>query len=306
MEMFLTSRPFRYLLFCLLTAVRPTYGQPEIAFISDTQAPMRVETVALKSNNNVEATGILFRDIQETKPASLLILGDVVNLGYKAKKWTRMDGYLDSCRRAGISVHALLGNHDVMTASAKGEAQFQRRFPDHNRLGYYRVMDSTAIVLLNSNFKKLTTVEIQTQQQWLQKLLAALDEDPAIVVIILACHHAPYSNSTIVGSSEGVQLNFVPAYLQSKKARLFITGHSHNFERFNLQGKDFLIIGGGGGLAQPLSTKPDRLRDLNPDYKPAFHYLLMNRKPGALHFTSRFLKEDFSGCQEGLLFSIPY
>jgi predicted phosphodiesterase len=298
---------YRDILICLVIAGNlSAYGQQQIAFLSDTQEPMWVEKLALKSNNNREATAIVFGDIVKTKPALLLILGDVVNLGYKEKKWSRMDSYLDSSRRAGITVHGLLGNHDVMTASARGEAQFQRRFPDHNRLGYYRVMDSTAIVLLNSNFKKLTKTEILAQEQWLQTILSAFDSDPAIAVVILTCHHAPYSNSRIVGSSEAVQRSFVPAYLQSKKARLFITGHSHNFERFTIRGKDFVVIGGGGGLSQPLSTKSDRLTDANPEYKPAFHYLLMKRKPGVLHLTSRLVKEDFSGCQDGLTFSVSY
>jgi len=160
--------------------------------------------------------------------------------------------------------------------------------------------------LLNSNFKKLSTQDLQNQQKWYESTIEHLDQDPAIAVIVVACHHAPYSNSTIVGSSESVQKYFVPAYIRSKKARLFITGHSHNFEHFKLQGKDFLVIGGGGGLAQPLSTKPDRLQDINPDYKPSYHYLVMHRKHGTLQFTSRYLKADFSGCQEGLSLSIAY
>lgn len=62
---------------------------------------MWVEKIVLKSNNNVQATQLAFNDILEKRPTSLFILGDVVTLGYKQKKWSRMDIYLDSCRRAG-------------------------------------------------------------------------------------------------------------------------------------------------------------------------------------------------------------
>lgn len=305
--MFLTTPPYIAILIYVILAVQSVaLGQPrDVVFVSDTQAPMWVEKLVLGSNNNVEATQLVLRDILQRRPASVFILGDVVTLGYKQKKWSRMDIFLDSCRQAGIPVRALLGNHDVMTRSRKGESQFQKRFPDHNRTGYYQVVDSVAIIFLNSNFSKLSPDDLDRQQSWLTSTLAALDSDPAVVTTIVACHHAPFSNSKIVGSSQNVQKYFVPSFLASSKAKLFITGHSHNYELFKYEGKDFLIIGGGGGLSQPL-TKEERLKDVSTTYKPQFHYLVMNRSAGQLCLTSRFLKDDFSGFTEGLSFSIPY
>ena len=296
--------------FCLTVSLLSgllSFGQPgEIVFVSDTQAPMWVEKLVLGSNNNVRATDLVLGDIVRRRPTSVFILGDVVTLGYKQKKWSRMDRFLDSCRKAGIPVRALLGNHDVMTRSRKGETQFQKRFPDHHRTGYYLVTDSVAMVFLNSNFSKLSDQDIATQQAWFTATLQALDEDRGVVATIVACHHAPYSNSKIVGSSKSVQQHFVPPFLSSRKAKLFITGHSHNYEQFRHGGKDFLIIGGGGGLSQPLSDKEDRFYDLSTTYKPQFHYLVMQRHRGQLCLTSRYLNEDFSGFSEGLSFSIAY
>lgn len=306
--MFLTILPYRASLIYVLMAVQSVaFGQSrDVVFVSDTQAPMWVEKMVLGSNNNVEATQLVLRDILQRRPASVFILGDVVTLGYKQKKWSRMDLFLDSCRRAGIPVRALLGNHDVMTRSRKGESQFQKRFPDHYRTGYYQVVDSVAVIFLNSNFSKLSAEDMSRQQSWLVSTLTALDADPAVVTTIVACHHAPFSNSKIVGSSRNVQKYFVPSFLSSSKAKLFITGHSHNYELFKHEGKDFLIIGGGGGLSQPLTDNEKRLNDVSATYKPQFHYLVMNRSAGQLCLTSRYLKSDFSGFTEGLSFSIPY
>lgn len=292
-------------LLCFVGRIVVVSAQPSIAFLSDTQAPMWVEKVVLKSNNNVQATGLVFRDILKQHPAALFILGDVVSLGYKEKKWIPMDRYLDSCRKTGIQVSALLGNHDVMTRSKKGEAQFQKRFPDHNRTGFYQVVDSVAVVFLNSNFSKLSPSDLEAQQTWYDKTLKLLESEKSTKAIIVACHHSPFTNSKVVGSSKSVQKYFVPRFLASKKTRLFISGHSHNYERFKNGGKDFLVIGGGGGLSQPLSTKEDRLEDVSPDYKPQFHYIIMKRSPGGLVLTSRYLKADFSGFTEGLSFTIP-
>ena len=274
----------------------------EIAFISDTQAPMAIEKIFLKSNQNERATALVFHDILKERPRALFILGDVVSLGYKGKKWTKMDRYLDSCRATGIQVSALLGNHDVMSKAKKGEHQFDIRFPNHVRTGFYQIIDSVAIVFLNSNFSKLSPADVEKQQAWLRTTLQMLDKDKTCLFTIVTCHHAPYSNSKIVGSSKKVQQNFVPDFIQSKKARLFITGHSHNYEHFVSEGKDFLVIGGGGGLGQPLSTSKERLDDISGNYKPSFHYVLVTRDKRTMTIASRFLKKDFLGFEKGISF----
>lgn len=302
----MTQRYFILLFFVATHFSGGTKAQSSIAFLSDTQAPMWVEKIILGSNKNIEATGLVFADILRQKPTALYILGDVVSLGYKESKWTRMDRYLDSCRTAGIRVSAILGNHDVMARPQKGEAKFQQRFPDHNRTGFYQILDSVAVIFLNSNFSKLAPPDLEAQQEWYTNTLMLLDKDVGVRVILVTCHHSPFTNSKIVGPSKNVQNYFVPGFLASSKAKLFISGHSHNFEQFKHEGKDFLVIGGGGGLSQPLSKKSGSMEDVSPTYKPMFHYVIMKRTPTGLAFVSRYLKPDFSDFAEGISFSVPY
>ena len=61
-----------------------------------------------------------------------------------------------------------------------------------------------------------------------------------------------------------------------------------------------MVIGGGGGLHQPLNEGTGCLPDLAKDYKPLFHYLTVQRKGGQLQVTSFHLKDDFSGFEKGL------
>lgn len=271
-----------------------------IAFASDTQAPMFIETIWLKAHHNRKATKKLFSEIENTQPGSLFLLGDVVNLGYSNKQWRPMDAYLQNLRSKGITVDAILGNHEVMGRAKAGQRKFQQRFPDHVRTGYVEVRDSVAIVLLNSNFKSLTKAEDEQQEAWYKNEITKLDADPAIQYIIISCHHSPFTNSKIVGCSKDVQEKFVPAFIQSKKGRLFLSGHCHNFEHYQMQGKDFMVIGGGGGLHQPLKTGDGCLPDLAKDYKPLFHYLTVQRKGNDLEVKSFELKDDFSGFVKGM------
>jgi UDP-2,3-diacylglucosamine pyrophosphatase LpxH len=274
----------------------------EMNFISDTQQPMLVEKIILKPTHNKKATSLLFSQIVKTKPQSVYMLGDVVSLGFNNRKWKRVDAFLNSCRKENTTVCGLLGNHDVMGRAKKGERNFDKRFPENVRTGYVSVTDSVAVILLNSNFSKLSATDKQKQNDWYQSQLNTLDTSEAIKAIIVTCHHAPYTNSIIVGSSSSVQQNFVPAFINSKKARLFITGHAHDFEHFKIKGKDFLVIGGGGGLHQPLSNSANKLPDLSMDYKPLFHYLSVKRVADELSVTSHFLSTDFNSFGDGHCF----
>jgi predicted phosphodiesterase len=270
-----------------------------LAFASDTQKPMWVETLFLKSNNNRQATKKIFNEFEQVKPRALFLLGDVVNLGYSDKQWKDVGGYIKNLRKHGIAVHAAMGNHEVMGQAKKGEEKFQTYFPEHVRTGYVKVVDSVAVVLLNSNFGKLTAAENKAQVDWYQKTLNGLDNDPSVLYIITGCHHSPFTNSKIVGCSKDVEQKFVEPFLASEKSRLFLSGHSHNFEHYQVKGKDFMVIGGGGGLHQPLKTGADCLPDVAADYKPEFHYLTVKRCAEGLQIKSYELRKDFTAFEEG-------
>ncbi len=276
----------------------------EIIFISDTQSPLWFEALLHKTNHNKIATKKILSDIVKRHPIAVYILGDVVSLGYSNRQWKPMDLYLDSLRSKGVNVDAILGNHEVLFCAKKGQKKFQDRFPNHVKTGYISIVDSVAVVLLNSNFNKLTTTENATQISWYKHTLDSLDADPSVLFIITGCHHSPYSNSKVVGSSKAVQEKFISTFFLSKKSRLFLSGHSHNFERFRQMEKDFLVIGGGGGLHQPLVKGKEALPDLSANYKPMFHYLSLHRNTNILHLTSLFLKPDFTGFDEGEKISI--
>lgn len=278
----------------------------EIVFLSDTQAPMWVERLVLRTHQNTRATTVIFDEIIRRRPPVLYWLGDIVSLGFRNNKWRIIDRFLGQCTEAGTSVYAIMGNHDVMGRPRKGARNFQQRFPDHSPTGYMQVTDGIAVVMLNSNFHIMSAADLVKQQTWYEATLHEADNNPAIQTVIVTCHHAPYSNSKLVGSSKLVQQRFVPSYVKSRKASLFITGHSHAFERFRFDEKEFLVIGGGGGLRQPLNVSPSRLPDLAASYKPLFHYLTVRRDEQGLTASSHFLRDDFSGFDEGYQFIIPH
>jgi 3',5'-cyclic AMP phosphodiesterase CpdA len=289
------------------SAAVDTSRGPLFCVISDSQAPIWVETIFLKENRNREATGLIFRQIQKVHPKALFMLGDVVNLGLSDSEWEKMDVNLSLMRDAHISVYPILGNHEVMFSASEGEVNFQDRFPHHVKTGYHRIFDGVAFVMLNSNFSTLTTEEDLREMVWYDSLMVALQNDAAVRTIVVACHHSPFSNSKIVGSSRRVQANFVPQFVRTPKARLFLSGHAHTFEHFRYEGKDFLVVGGGGGLQHPLYLGTNmKFFDLSPPPpKPMFFYVTLQTEGDTLRVVVQRLTEDFKDFVDYYAVEIP-
>ena len=290
---------------CLLHAAVVCHAQsPVIALLSDTQEPFGIEKALYGNHKNTIATARIFADIIQHKPAALFLLGDVVAVGDQENRWKKMDVYLDSVRQQNTRVQAVLGNHDLLFSAAKGEAVFRKRFPGMVNTGSVEIVDSIAFIMLNSNFKQLAQHQRVQQDSFYQRMLEKMDKDDAVKFVIVTCHHSPYSNSQVVGSNKRVQESFVKPFQRAKKAKLFISGHAHDFEHFRINDKDFLTIGGGGGVHHPLNNDANRIRARSYPYDPEFHYLLIRRDGGRLLLISRRLLTDFSGFEDSYRFTV--
>jgi hypothetical protein len=274
-----------------------------VAFVSDTQSPMFPETLRLPRNNNEMARAKIFDSIVRWQPHSVFHLGDLVSLGFWSPSWEAIDAFVERLRALGTGFHPVLGNHELMLLKGSGEDEFQKRFPHATRTGYLRRAGPLAVVLLNSNFNVLSEEERATQLSWYQETLQDLEKDNTVGLVVVACHYSPYTNSKIVSPSAEVQESFVPPFLASVKARIFLSGHAHAAEHFQIDGKDCLVIGGGGGLQQPLLTGPDaRWPDLFPQKteKRMFHYIEGVITPRSATLTVRMLNDDFSSFVDAM------
>jgi 3',5'-cyclic AMP phosphodiesterase CpdA len=280
-------------------APQPSSANLRMAFISDTQTPLWIESLFLGNDRNEEATDSLFAGICRTRPAALFMLGDLVSFGAYGRAWDAMDIDIRAVRAEQIPVFATPGNHELMVWSRTGESNFAERFPAYVRTGYCVRIDSVAVVLLNSNFGTLDENEKTNQIFWYKRMLDSLDRDTGTVCIIVCCHHSPFTNSTVVAPSEEVRQQFVPPFLRSAKCRLFLSGHAHAFEHFKEQGKDFMVIGGGGGSRHPLRTGTESESiDHSPQGKPLFHYITLEWRETSIQVNIHRLLDDFRCVDE--------
>lgn len=271
-----------------------------IAFVSDTQEPMMIEKLWLKSDNNELATKAVFQAIgKEEHLSALFHLGDITAMGFWPWEWDGISGEFSALRKSGISVWPELGNHEYFLFSSLGQKQFFKHFPQVHSSWYVKLTGDVAVILLNSNFSELSDEEISAQQKWYEQKLWELDENMAIHYVIVGTHHSPYTNSSVVDPSYDVQRYFVPAFLKSRKGRLFISGHAHSFEHFRMDGKEFIVTGGGGGLLHPLfNGSKARYKDLYTEQSRTFHYVTVGVQGDSMVMRVKMLNKDYKSFKE--------
>jgi len=303
------NRTARLLTFCLIvflnipnseclaqSGIRWRSDTLSVCFVSDTQEPMLVERVTLAYNGNAKARKAIFQKVLALKPNAVVHLGDEVSLGTDDLSWKDVDEFVKKLHDGGISFSPIPGNHEYLMSSRAGISRFTSRYPEVNLDGYAKRCGNVAVVLVNSNFTELTAKERERQLSWYKKTLADFESDPAIDFVIVGCHHPPFTNSKIVGVSKGIRDNFLPDFYKSEKCKLFLSGHCHAFEHFRVNGKDFLVIGGGGGIQQPLKTgEKAEYHDLFSTTleKRMFHFLSVKSWDDTLSVNLMMLRDDF-------------
>ena len=232
--------------------ISPRQTIPFFILVGDTQRTSIWE-LKIGREQNDSARQLVLNRIAEENPAFLVILGDLVFQGDDSQHWERFDEVAREIRQKNIPVFPLFGNHEYFGIHKKAFDHFFGRFPHLNRQFWYvERFNSVAIVLLDSNFKKISQDLINKQNVWYRSKLNEYENDDAIKTVIVCCHHAPLTNSRVVSDDLKVQEYFVEPFKRSPKAKLFITGHCHSYERFVEDGKEYIVSGGGGGPRQKL------------------------------------------------------
>jgi hypothetical protein len=262
-----------------------------IAFISDTQAPLPLETLYMGGRNNAEATALLFESIlADSGLAAVVHLGDITAIGAWPPAWRMFDAFRNRCATRGLALAAAPGNHEYMLFPSPGIKQFRRRFPTGDRPALLRV-GALAVILLNSNHDQLGDSAWDAQLARYRATLDSCERRPDIRAVIVACHHAPYTRSADVRPSAPVRDAILPPLLAARKTVALVTGHAHTAELFRVGGKRCIVIGGGGGPLHDYRRGAGQGEDLFPlpRSERSFHYLVCTLTAEGIRCTIRML-----------------
>jgi 3',5'-cyclic AMP phosphodiesterase CpdA len=275
-------------------------------FLSDTQIPLIFERISLGYNHNEEARKLIFDKIREIAPKAVFHLGDFMGLGFDPDSWDETVNFVKELGIHKTEFYPIPGNHEYIIFPKRGIANFQRNFKGISLTGYSKKYNDLAVMLFNSNFDNLNENERREQAEWYKKTINNYEADSSINFIIVGTHHSPYTNSRIVlpateSADKGYFNEYLEAFYASKKCKLFISGHTHAFEHFNIRGKDFLVIGGGGGIQQPLYIgENERYHDLFSSSleKRMFHFITVKTFHKNLTVELEMVDDSFSNFTE--------
>jgi predicted phosphodiesterase len=141
---------------------------------------------------------------------------------------------------AGIEFWLTWGNHDV--ESPERIESINEAFDNPPRWATIS-WGGTNILILDSN-----TAGSTAQLSYLEAEMERI-ESPTIVVL----HHPPFSCSDHFGDAE-VRDEWLPRF--DEDVVLVLSGHAHSYQRFDVEGKPFVVSGGGGAELQLLDACP--------------------------------------------------
>ncbi len=197
--------------------------------------------------------------IGKQAPAFVLHLGDLTTRGSSGKHWQEFDNLYQSARGKRIPYFPVLGNHEFYGSDKKALQYYFERFPHLEKRRWYSfTWKNVALVMMDSNFSTLTDEENESQVKWYRAEIERFEKDPSIDHVIACSHEPPFTNSRVVGPNKRVELQFVAPFLRYRKTRFFFSGHSHTYERFRLEGKAFIVSGGGGGPRHKVLIDPQK------------------------------------------------
>lgn len=246
--------------------------------------------------DNYNAVRDIFRQIAKEDPAFLFLLGDLVFSGEVESYWKKFDHLISPVRRKQIPAYSILGNHEYFSYPRNMFKYFYQRFPHLEYNTFFELgFGNCRILALNSNYSSLPKKEQQDQVLWYRDRLDALEKDTSVASVIITCHHPPYSNSKEAGDDADVEMDFVNPFVLAKKTKLFVCGHSHSYEHFKVEGKDFINSGGAGprhSLKPSVPTKQDLYKtDDNGETRP-HNYLKLYPLPNGLRIEMMKLGDD--------------
>ncbi len=247
----------------LSSSINNNESSSSFVLIGDTQRTSWLESNILFRESNDSVQFVLFNRITllKEKPSFILHLGDMVFDASSDEDWIYFDNSTQVIRDNNIPIVPVLGNHEYFGDTEQSTLNISSRFPEMKDSSWRSFkFKKVGFILLNSN-TELSERMNERQNRWYKQELASFDLDNEVNQIIVVTHQPPFTNGTGIGfgDDEFVKENFVNSFNKSKKAQLFISGHCHNYEHLLIDGKHFIVSGGGGG--------PRRSIDLEGEYK---------------------------------------
>jgi hypothetical protein len=246
---------------------------------------MRFTDPAITSGTNPKVRQWLVNKVAQEHPQALLLTGDMPFIGEKQEDWDEYQKETAAWTEQGFPVWPTMGNHEVYHNWVKGVANYLANYPQLEGHRYYSaLMGSVEVLALDMN----STVDPRSDQaRW---FAAQLDHLPAQVEFLLILYHIPWvadTQSRLFADLPSKDALILRRMLETRLPKIHakvvvFNGHIHNYERFERQGVEYVVTGGGGAVPYPILFRGSQDLYRDPGF-PVYNYVTLEVKDHQLH-----------------------
>ncbi len=246
---------------------------------------MRFTDPSVTVGTNPRVRKWLAERVGQERPDAMMLTGDMPYVGGSDGDWKVFRDETASWGANRILLLPTIGNHDLRGDPKKAIANYFQNFPGLAGHRYYSaLMGSVEVISLD-----MTTASGGTSPQatW---FAAQLDHIPSQVEFLFILYHTPWVVDqqsqifTNLPSKEALTLRHlleIHLYKMHSKVIVF-SGHLHTYERFERNGVEYVISGGGGAEPYPVIIRG--AADLYKDTGfPVYHYLTLDYRDHTMH-----------------------
>lgn len=254
---------------------------------------MRFTDPAVTSTTNPRVRKWLVDRIAEERPQVLLLTGDMPMTGAKEADWRDFLEETAPWRAQHVLQLPTTGNHEIYGGPEQGIANYLKSFPEIAGHRYYSaLLGNVEVISLDCTSAHSLAAP---QARW---FAMQLDRVPAQVDFLLILYHIPWmadrQSQLVVGLPSKDALLYrglLEERLSRMRAKVIVfNGHIHNYERFEREGVEYVVTGGGGAEPYPILIRghDDLYRDTA---FPVYHYLTLDVNGRELHATMWKVKD---------------
>jgi acid phosphatase type 7 len=241
---------------------------------------MRFTSTDNVSDTSPRARKWLAEKIGAEKPDLLFLSGDMPFVGSNPADWKIYEEETASWKQNHLRAYPTIGNHEMIKDGHLGLLNYFAAYPQIENHQFYSVLaGSVELIALNS----LAKIDPRSPQfAWLDAQLANIPPQVSFIFFLL---HMPLMDdvqSQVVASLPSPEMWDLRTYLEEKAAHsrarfITVSGHIHNYERFQHGGITYLVSGGGGARPYPVLVRGPQDLYQDPGF-PNFHYIVFTLK----------------------------
>lgn len=236
----------------------------------------------LLKRGSERARRAILNQIRTERASFVAIVGDLVLKGADHTDWKRFDEVVAPVKAAGKRIVPVLGNHELEGGPEHVALEnYFARFPELNGKRWYSFSISGCLFIVADS---QSPVDPGSEQgKWIRAELDSVTPDTDYVFVLM--HHPPYtrSESKLLTRAHPAlpEHTAFGKELEDRQKRLrarivVISGHVHNYERYENGGVMYVVSGGGGGTPHKI---PRGDADLYRDSGETFHYVRFRVTP---------------------------